>query len=107
MTIFIQSSDNPTQRKLLIQTAARVTDLASGSILSLEAILGPEFWDEAEESHVALGRYFSDLVSKGRVPFVQAGLTSRRHNRYRFTGWVTATPGGQHNSTSPSSDVLQ
>jgi len=93
MTIFILPSDNAIQRKLLVQTALRVTDLAPGSIYSLEATLGAEFWDTTDESHHSLGRHFADLVKKARVPFVEAGFTGDRHNKYRFTGWGYATHG--------------
>ena len=107
MTIFILPSDNAIQRKLLVQTALRVIDLAPGSTYSLEAILGAEFWDTADESHHSLGRHFAKLVEKARVPFVEAGFTGDRHNKYRFTGWEYSAPGSLRNSTTPSPDVLQ
>ena len=107
MTIFIQPSDNAVQRKLLVQTALRVTDLAPRSTYSLEAILGAEFWDTADESHHSLGRHFADLVRKARVPFVEAGFTGDRHNKYRFTGWEYSAPGSARNSTTPSPNILQ
>lgn len=107
MTIFILPSDNPIQRKLLVQTALRVTDLAPGSTYSLEAILGSEFWDTTDESHHSLGRHYAKLVEKARVPFVEAGFTGDRHNRYRFTGWEYSAPGSPLNSTTPSPNVLQ
>lgn len=85
MKVTILASDNATQRTLVEYLNERIPHLEAGQRYSLDAILGPEIWEDTDASHRALGRYFADMVSKGRVPFVTAGWTSDRHNRYRFT----------------------
>jgi hypothetical protein len=84
MDIFILPSDTPQQRKLLAHIIARLPSLKPRNRYSLEAIVGPEYWADVDEPHISLGLCFSGLVRKGRVPFVQAGWTSDRHNRYRY-----------------------
>jgi hypothetical protein len=85
MNIYIDDADNVLQRKLLEQTIKRLPYLTSGSIYTIAAILGEEFWEEDDESHKSLGQSFSHLVRKGRLPFEHTGLTGVRHNEYRYT----------------------
>ena len=84
MDIFIQPSDTFLQATLLTLVDSRLTGLTPRKRYSLEAIVGPQFWEDVDAPHISLGRCFSDLVSKGRVPFVVAGFTSNRHNAYRY-----------------------
>jgi hypothetical protein len=91
MDIFILPSDTPQQRKLLAHIIARMCSLKPKNRYSLEAIVGPEFWEDVDESHISSGLCFSGLVRKGRIPFVRAGLTTNRHNRYRYMPYGTTT----------------
>jgi hypothetical protein len=82
----IRPSDSARQRKLLTQVGSRLPELKPRKRYSLEAIVGSDFWDDMDGAPTTVGRCFSDLVSKGRVPFVRAGFTDDRHNRYKYTG---------------------
>jgi hypothetical protein len=86
MNNFIDVSDNIMQRKVIEQTIKRLPYLTAGEVYTVAAILGEEFWEEDDEdSHNGLGRVFSGLVNGGRLPFESNGLTSNRHNEYRYT----------------------
>jgi hypothetical protein len=85
MTIQIRPSDTADRRALIDYLNARLPELVPDNRYSLEAILGPDIWADTDVSHHALGRYFADMVSRGHVPFVMAGWTSDRHNRYKYT----------------------
>ena len=85
MKITVIASDNALQRKLIHHLNTRLSELTPNSVYSLEAIIGPDYWEAEPEPHIALGRYFTSMVNKGRVPFSAAGWTSDRHNKYRYT----------------------
>jgi hypothetical protein len=89
MKIIILPFDNAQQRKLLAHIAARLRYLKPKQRYSLEAILGPKFWEDVDDSHISLGHCFCGLVRKGRVPFAEAGWTSNRHNSYRYMPFGT------------------
>ena len=86
MKIAIRASDKALQRKLIRHLNKRLPELVAKKVYPLEAIVGLKYWIKEPESHISLGRCFSDLVNKGRIPFVKAGFTSDRHDKYRFTG---------------------
>jgi hypothetical protein len=83
--IINQPSDTARQRILLNQVRTRISHLSVGQHYSLAKILGEDFWENTVEPHQSLGQCFSDLVANRRVPFVDAGLTSMRHNKYKYT----------------------
>jgi hypothetical protein len=85
MNIYTDDSDNTMQRKIIEQTIKRLPYLTSGSIYTVAAILGEDFWEEDDDSHKSIGQSFSHLVRKGRLPFEQTGLTGVRHNEYSYT----------------------
>jgi hypothetical protein len=81
-----KNPDNSTRNKLITQVKKRLPYLTAGEIYTLAAILGEQFWEEDDdESHNALGRVFSGLVTAGKLPFVSSGWSSNRHNEYRYT----------------------
>jgi hypothetical protein len=74
------------QNKLVNQVRRRLPYLTTGEVYTLAAILGEQFWEEDDEdSHNALGRVFSGLVTTGKMPFTSNGLSSNRHNEYQYT----------------------
>lgn len=82
----IDATDTAIQRRLIEQVSKRLPFLTAGEVYTLVAILGEQFCEEDDEgSHNALGRIFSGLVGGGRLPFEPNGLTSNRHNEYRYT----------------------
>ena len=85
MKISKKPDDNVTVRRLIDQLNSRIPDLEPDSMYQLEAILGPEYWVDEEDSHNVLGRHFSALVCSGRVPFSSEPLSKDRHNQYRYT----------------------
>lgn len=85
MSNLMQATDSTIQRKLLTQVEKRLPYLTAGKVYTLAAILGESFWEhDDEDSHHALGRAFSALVTKKRVPFKAKGWTSNRHNEYKY-----------------------
>ena len=85
MNIYIDTNDTPLQRKIIEQVIKRLPYLTSGNVYTVAAILGETFWEEDNDSHRSIGKSFSHLVSKGRLPFEVIGLTPVRHNEYRYT----------------------
>lgn len=86
MSIDTMADDSSMQRKIIEQLNKRLSYLTAGEVYTLAAILGETFWeDDDEDSHHALGRIFSALVSDGRLPFEANGWTTNRHNEYRYT----------------------
>ncbi len=86
MTTTTKPTDTTIQRKLIEHVTKRLPFLTAGEVYTLAAILGEKIWDEDDEdSHNALGRSFSELVSDDRLPFRSNGWTSNRHNEYRYT----------------------
>ena len=88
MSIKIKSTDKALTRRLINQINLRLPALEPEKDYALAHIVGQDYWkdEDEEDSHHALGRAFSNLVGKGRAPFVDAGLTRDRHNNYRYTG---------------------
>ena len=87
MTPTTKPTDSKRTRKLIQQIVARLKYLDPGRHYQLETIVGPEFWEQEEDSHKGLGHDFSKLVRDNRVPFVRAEkLSSDRHNLYVYTG---------------------
>ena len=80
-----KATDKALVRRLINQVNERLTELVPGQEYPLEAILGPDYWQDEDDSHLALGHFFSMLVGDNRVPFVTAGWSSNRHNKYRYT----------------------
>jgi hypothetical protein len=85
MPISRRQNDNATVRRLIDQLNSRLDILEPGNKYELETILGPDYWADEEDSNLALGHHFSQMVRDGRVPFVYEGLTGDRHNKYRYT----------------------
>ena len=85
MPFSTRPNDNATVRRLLDQLNSRLPELEQDKPYQLEDILGPEYWADEEDSNLALGHHFSQLVSNGRVPFSFDGWTKDRHNQYRYT----------------------
>jgi hypothetical protein len=91
MKIAIMPSDNALVRRLIVQVESRLPELIAKKRYQLEDILGPQFWESGEASHIAMGLAFSKLVRTGRAPFDVAPLSSDRHNTYRFMPWHQAS----------------
>ena len=85
MSIPTRPSDNALTRKLIHQLNSRLPELTPGSVYSLGAIVGSDYWEHEPESHNTLGKCLKALVSTGRVPFVHLGLMSNRSDKYRYT----------------------
>jgi len=85
MTTTTEPTSTTIQRKIIEQVINRLPYLTSGSVYTAAAILGEKFWEEDNDSHRSIGKSFSHLVSKGRLPFEVIGLTPVRHNEYRYT----------------------
>lgn len=86
MSIEIKTTDKALTRRLIDQINRKLADLEPGKEYALEDIVGQEYWQDENEddSHHALGRAFSKLVSDGRTPFIDIGLTKDRHNNYQY-----------------------
>ncbi len=85
MKIFTDENDTPLQQKIIEQVKRRLPFLTSGNVYTVAAILGEEFWeDEDENMHKAFGLCFSYMVANQRLPFIQVGWNSVRHNEYHY-----------------------
>ena len=84
MSIAVKTKDKAITRRLIDQIITRLPELKSAHEYELEGILGSDYWQDEDDSHLALGIAFSKLVSQGRVPFECAGWTGNRHNKYRY-----------------------
>ena len=93
MDIIIRPSDTQQQRELLKAVYSRLTAMKPKKRYTLAEITGDDYWDSTKGYHQSDGHCFAGLVRQGRVPFIEAGWVSCRHNAYRYTGWDYSLPG--------------
>lgn len=84
MSIAVKTKDKAITRRLIDQINKRLSALKPEHEYELEGILGAKYWEDEDDSHLALGHVFSQLVGDNRVPFKSAGWSSNRHNKYRY-----------------------
>ncbi len=86
MKISTKPDDKALWRRLIHQINDRLEHLQPGKNYQLEDILGADYWDDEDDSHLALGHAFSALVQDRRVPFIFKGFSKDRHNEYHYDG---------------------